>query len=402
MSEKILVVDDNLMTLDLVSRSLSRVGYEVVTAENGPDALNLVDEGRPDLIILDVMMPDMDGYEVCRLVREKPNTTRLPILMLTALESLEEKIKGFEAGADDYMTKPFQPAELQARVQVLLRRVARATGELTQLTGKVIAVFSLRGGVGVSTVAVNLATALAQIWEAPTALMDLSLIAGQSALLLNLSLRHTWADIVEIPEEEIDNELLNELLLPHASGVHVLAAPRYPQQSELLTNDKVTHVIDMLSQRFHYVVLDLPHDFHETTLAGLDSADQILTLMSPELASVLSMDTTLEVFDTLEYPPVKYRIAINQTIGRGGLSLEDIEGALKRSIDLVIPHDVDTFVNAINLGVPPVFGAPNTRVAALLEDYAFHLSKDEHRKNRPKNPSDAWKRVSRRMSKHRK
>ncbi len=232
--------------------------------------------------------------------------------------------------------------------------------------------------------------------------MDLSLIAGQSALMLNLSLRHTWADLVEIPEEDIDNELLNDLLLPHASGVQVLAAPRYPEQSELLTNAKVSYVIHMLSQRFHYVVLDLPHDFHEITLSGLDSADQILTVMAPELSSVLAMDTTLEVFDSLEYTPDKVKIALNQTVGRGGLSLEDIEGALKRPIDLVIPHDADTFVSAINLGVPPVFGATNTRAAALLEDYAFHLSKDEHRKNRPRNPTDAWKRVNRRMRQHKK
>jgi pilus assembly protein CpaE len=391
-----------MMTLDLVSRSLSRVGFDVTTAESGSAALAIVDEVNPDLIILDVMMPEMDGYEVCRSLRDKTNTNQLPILMLTALDSLEEKIRGFEAGADDYMTKPFQPAELQARVRVLLRRMARATGETTRLTGKVIAVFSLRGGAGVSTVAVNLAASLAQLWDIQTGLMDLSLIAGQSALMLNLSLRHTWADLVEIPEEDIDNELLNDLLLPHASGVQVLAAPRYPEQSELLTNAKVAYVIHMLSQRFHYVVLDLPHDFHEITLSGLDSADQILTVMAPELSSVLAMDTTLEVFDSLEYTPDKVKIALNQTVGRGGLSLEDIEGALKRPIDLVIPHDADTFVSAINLGVPPVFGATNTRAAALLEDYAFHISKDEHRKNRPRNPTDAWKRVNRRMRQHKK
>ena len=270
MATRILVVDDNMMTLDLVSRSLSRVGFDVTTAESGSAALAIVDEVNPDLIILDVMMPEMDGYEVCRSLRDKTNTTHLPILMLTALDSLEEKIRGFEAGADDYMTKPFQPAELQARVRVLLRRMARATGETTRLTGKVIAVFSLRGGAGVSTVAVNLAASLAQIWDTQTGLMDLSLIAGQSALMLNLSLRHTWADLVEIPEEDIDNELLSDLLLPHASGVQVLAAPRYPEQSELLTNAKVSYVIHMLSQRFHYVVLDLPHDFHEITLSGLE------------------------------------------------------------------------------------------------------------------------------------
>lgn len=400
MTERILVVDDNLMTLDLVSRSLSRIGYEVITAENGTDALGLLDRVQPDLIILDVMMPEMDGYEVCRRLREKPSVAHLPVLMLTALDSLEEKVKGFEAGADDYMTKPFQPAELQARVRVLLRRMARATGEMAQLTGKVIAVFSLRGGVGVSTVAVNLTTALAQIWGSPAALMDLSLIAGQSALMLNLSLRHTWGDLVEIPNEDIDHELLDELLLPHASGVHVLAAPRRPEESELLSSAKVSQVIDMLSQRYHYVVLDLPHNFRETTLAGLDAADQIISVLAPELASVLAVSTMLEVFETLDYGSDTLRLALNHVIGRGALSLEDIEGALKRPIDLVIPHDVDTFVSAINLGVPPVFGAPNTRAAALLEDYAFHLSKEEHRRNRPRSPTDAWKRVSRRMQQH--
>jgi pilus assembly protein CpaE len=130
-------------------------------------------------------------------------------------------------------------------------------------------------------------------------------------------------------------------------------------------------------------------------------ADQILCLMAPELSSVLAMDTTLEVFSSLEYPADKIRLALNNTVSRGALSLEDIEGALKRSIDLVIPNDADTFVNAINLGVPPVFGASNTRVAGLLEDYAFHISKEEHRKNTPKNPTEAWKRVNRRMRQRR-
>jgi pilus assembly protein CpaE len=402
MSVRILAVDDNAMTLDLVSRSLSRVGYEVTTADNGPTALSIVDEVRPDLIILDVMMPEMDGYEVCRQLRDRSNITHIPVLMLTALDSLEEKIRGFDAGADDYMTKPFQPAELQARVKVLLRRVARAEGEVGKLTGKVISVFSLRGGVGVSTLAVNLATALAQLWGVPTGLMDLSLIAGQTALLLNLSLRNTWADLVEIPEEDIDNDLLTDLLLVHPSGAHVLAAPRHPEQSEMLVTDKVTHVIKVLSQRFHYVILDLPHDFHEITLAGLDASDQIVTMLSPDLSSVLAMDTALEVFDSLEYSHSNIQLVLNQIIGRAGLSLEDIETAVKRPIDMVIPYDADTFVSAINLGVPPVFGATNTRAAALLEDYAFHISKDDHRKSKPRSPTEAWKRVNRRMRQHKK
>jgi len=94
--------------------------------------------------------------------------------------------------------------------------------------GKVIAVFSLRGGVGVSTLAVNLAVGLSQVWNMPTALVDLDLVSGQSALMLNLSLRTTLANAAELPDTEIDNDVLNRILLPHPSGVKVLAAPAQP------------------------------------------------------------------------------------------------------------------------------------------------------------------------------
>ena len=109
-------------------RALTASGYEVFKAASGPEALRQVDDIRPDLIILDVMMPEMDGYEVCRRLRNTATTARLPIMMLTAQESVEEKVRGFEAGADDYMTKPFQPPELQARVKVLLRRALAHRG----------------------------------------------------------------------------------------------------------------------------------------------------------------------------------------------------------------------------------------------------------------------------------
>lgn len=166
MVERILAVDDNPVNLKVVSATLKQAGFEVATAGNGSEALEQVKIVKPALIILDINMPDMDGYEVCRRLRAMPATANTPIVMLTAHDSLEEKIKGFEAGADEYITKPFQPAELQARVKVLLRRVAVARPEKVQKTSKVIAVFSLRGGVGVSTFATNLAVGLSQLWKA--------------------------------------------------------------------------------------------------------------------------------------------------------------------------------------------------------------------------------------------
>src|SRR6266496_1779747 len=173
---RILVVDDSTFNLKIITASLTPSGYEVVTANNGREALDCVDAMLPDLIILDVMMPELNGYEVCRRLRSKPTIANRPIMMLTAQDSLEERINGLEAGADDYMCKPFETDELQARVKALLRRTTPTNlqPEAAGRQGKVITTFSLRGGVGVSTLAANLAVALAQLWGRPTALVDLA------------------------------------------------------------------------------------------------------------------------------------------------------------------------------------------------------------------------------------
>jgi len=266
-------------------------------------------------------MPGVDGYQVCRRLRQKPAFVQLPIMMLTANDSLEHKARGFEAGADDYMVKPFQSAELAARVQALLRRASVVQeGRSQGIKGKVIAVFSLRGGVGVSTWANNLAVGLRQIWNQPTTLVDLALTCGQSALMLNWSLRTTWADLGLAPCEELDTELVDRALLLHGSGLHVLAVPVNPEQGETVKSEHVGRVLDLLRGRNHYLVLDLPHNFSDTTLVGLDMADQIVALMSPEIASVYAMTRTLEVLDNLGYARDQVEPVLNWTFERRGLA----------------------------------------------------------------------------------
>lgn len=118
---KVLVVDDNPQNMKLLADMLLVEGYAVVTAASGPEALEQVEAERPDLILLDVMMPGMNGYEVCRRIRENPAYGILPVVMVTALDPAEERINGLEAGADDFLTKPINDAELMARVRSLLR-----------------------------------------------------------------------------------------------------------------------------------------------------------------------------------------------------------------------------------------------------------------------------------------
>jgi len=395
MAPRVLAIDDNQINLKMISATLVHGGYEAYISESGADALSRVDQIKPDLIVLDIDMPEMDGYEVCQTLRKRAGTSHTPIMMLTAHDTLEEKVRGFEVGADDYMTKPFQPAELQARIKGLLRRSAQVVmAEQTNKDGKVIAVFSLRGGVGVSTIASNLAVGLAQIWGKQVALIDMSLTMGQSALMLNLALRNTWADIAKINLSEIDPDFVLNVMLKHKSGVNVLAAPRYSVDAELITTEIVERVIGIVKKKFPYVILDLSHDFSETTLVGVDQADELVVVLAPELASVRATVGALETLNQLQFPVENIRILLNWIFEKRGLARKDIEKVLKHPIQLVMPFASETFVSGINLGEPPVISSPTSPIGALFEDISFAFSTDEDQESTPATPTASWVRVS--------
>jgi len=149
------------------------------------------------------------------------------------------------------------------------------------------------------------------------------------------------------------------------------------------------------------VVLDLPHDFSETTLAGLDRADQIVTVMAPELASIRAMASTLDVFEHLGYQRSRVSMVLNSTFERGALARKDIEATLKQPMAMVLPFAPEPVISSINRGVPLVMDATNRPIGAALEDCAFLLSKEAHRKERPAKPTDTWQRVAQRWQQRR-
>jgi two-component system alkaline phosphatase synthesis response regulator PhoP len=123
--KKVLVVDDDVKTVELVKLYLNRDGYRVITAYDGKDALKMARESHPDLIVLDLMLPGMNGLDVCRTLRDESD---VPIIMLTALTTDDDRLAGLDLGADDYVTKPFSPRELAARVRAVLRRLPGERG----------------------------------------------------------------------------------------------------------------------------------------------------------------------------------------------------------------------------------------------------------------------------------
>jgi DNA-binding response OmpR family regulator len=182
-SIKILIVDDEPSLLRIISYALEAEGYEIVTAENGAEALIKVKANQPDLLILDVKLPEISGIEVCRQLRTDPEMVGLPIIMLSARIQIADKIAGLKVGADEYITKPVDTDELVARVAALLERTRRLRDTQPVQRGKVLTFVGAKGGIGATTVALNFAAALTK--QMKTVIM-VELTSSYGALALQL------------------------------------------------------------------------------------------------------------------------------------------------------------------------------------------------------------------------
>lgn len=400
---KVLVVDDDRIIQKILEAALTKEGYQVVTASDGNHALQQVRLHHPDIMVTDKMMPNMDGFELTRRLRHEPEFVHLPILILTSQSELEDKLGAFEAGADDYLPKPFETAELLVRLTALLRRanalkMAKAGQLKNNEPARLIAAHSLRGGVGCSSLAVNLALALQSLWQRPTLLLDMVFTAGQVALMLNKAPKRTWADLSRYSTHEIDLDAVTSIIGQYDSGLDYILGPSDPISAEAVENEVVALAASYLRPSYEYIVADLPHSFDDVSLTILDQADEILLVLSPDLASVRAAAITLNTYRKLGYQEDKVKLALNWTFEDGGLSSKKIEDVLKHPIFMVLPFAPRQFVQAINRGTPLLISNPTDPVSALIEDLGFRLSKPEHQSKTPNQPSEAWTRVHERLA----
>jgi pilus assembly protein CpaE len=403
---RVLVIDDEPINHQLVAHALESLHAELHFASNGKEGVSKARTLKPDAIITDVMMPDISGYEVTRILRREQNFAATPILVLTAQSGLQDKLKSFEAGADDHLTKPFDAAELIARVTSLLRRAeaARAISlePAAKENGHMIAVHSLRGGTGCSSVAVNLGVGLVHLWKRPAVLLDLTMTAGQVALMLNMTLRRTWSDIARFEAADLDFDILSSIMSSHESRLAFVAAPTFPSQAEPLRPDLLSAAFHLFKAHFEYIVADLPHDFSDPALQALDAADVILMVATPDMTSVRAVTAALNTYEKLGYPKEKIKLLLNTTFPHAGLPRGKIEAALGIPALAAMPFFQEVFVDAINHGEPLLSEKPHGPASAFLEDLTFFLSKELHRKSTPQNSTEMWKRVYKRYQERKK
>src|SRR4030042_453985 len=236
MAEKILVVDDDLDTLKLVGMMLQRQGYTIVAAINGAQARPKVPAEKPDPILLGVMMPDIDGFEVCRRIRSDPNFASIPILMFTAKTQVDDKVQGFESGADDYRPNPTHPAELLAHVKALLgrSRVSSTATTVPVKRARMICMIGAKGGMGTSTMAVNVSVTMAARKQ-DVILLELRPGLGIAGALLGINKPAGLSALLQRNPNELTTAVVEKEIVGHPSGLRAVLASWEPHDYAMIT-----------------------------------------------------------------------------------------------------------------------------------------------------------------------
>jgi pilus assembly protein CpaE len=367
---RVLIVDDIPETRDHLTKLLGfESDIEVVgAAASGSECIAMATKLQPDVVLMDINMPDMDGIAATeRLSAEVPATA---VVMMSVQGEADYLRRSMLAGAREFLVKPFSSDELTASIrqvytrehdkQTRLAAVPMATsatgggdgaGGDGRPEGQIIAIFSPKGGVGRTTVAVNLAVAAATIGRR-VALVDASFQFGDVGVLLNLNPKNkSIADLV--PELEAGElESIDTFVINHSAGIRVLLAPPSPEMAELITPAGVKRVVEALRLTHDLVVVDCTAFFNDTTIAILDSADVILTMLSLEITSIKNMRLFLEVAEQLGYENGKVRLVLNRADSALGIRVADVEHSIGRKVDETIVSDGRTVVYALNRGVP--------------------------------------------------
>lgn len=359
----ILVIDDDLDLLNMLRIMLERGGHKVTTTADGVDGLAKADALRPDMAIIDVMMPGMHGYQVCRKMRENPATANTAILILTARAQPVDREAAMAAKADDYLSKPVAPSELLEKVAELLTRKQQAE----EPKHFMVTLMSLRGGVGVSSIAVNLALTIRHS-GASTCLVDLSPASGHTVLQLRLNPKITWSDWLRTPAD-LTPEAIDKYLLSHDTGLKVLAAPFLPMPEVNIPPEPFLKVFGLLRDKFQRVVVDAPPVLNGAARAALQAADEIWLVLAPEVASLQSTVATLRALKSLEIGDDKVAVVCNQVAPRPGLTAQVIEKALNRPLAASLPYDEAQPV-AFGQGTPLMIGQPESLFASAIRAIA--------------------------------
>lgn len=371
-SSTILVLETTAEATAAIEGPLTGIGYQVTTTLDPDDAVRRAADFA--LVIVDVGSGPRSGVDVCREIRGTAAFSAIPVLCVSQTADVEERVRYLEAGADDVVAKPFDPRELEARVEALLIRFQRSR-DLAPLVlaedqapalRSIIACFSPKGGVGTTMIAVNVATWLAAQAPGHVLLADLDLQFGQVATHLNLKPQLTLAELASDDQSLREPELLRAYTITHDSGLAVLAAPGTPESGRLITPEQVSLALSTARTAFGTIVIDAGSELDERSLAVLERAEAVLIPIVPEIGALKALHSLLEYLTEVGSAAAAATFVLNHLFAREMLSMKQVEAAIGTKVEAEIPYDAGLYLKAINEGIPIVRSAPTSPPARAL------------------------------------
>jgi CheY-like chemotaxis protein/MinD-like ATPase involved in chromosome partitioning or flagellar assembly len=381
MAERVLIVDDDPATIKFLSVYLTRQGYEPLAAYDGMQALEIAHAQSPALIILDVMMPGMDGFEVARSLRRHPETALTPILMFTAKTQVADKLAGYDAGVDIYLTKPIHLVELQANITALLSK-SKARADALAKKAYIVGVIAAKGGLGVSTIALNLAIAYKQRHKAKVIAAEMRPGQGYWAQELGLVGSHHLADLLYMERMQINLPALEKHLAQTRYGVPLLLASNEICDLECVTAlPQFEAVLENLGQMADLVVLDIGTSFHPAYELLTRCCDEIVLVTEPQPLTVRQTRSLISDLKGQDYGSAKVLtlITVNRIRTEMTMNVSQIEEELAQSVLLGIPPMPELAYQVATRSTPMLILQPEgiiaTQVNTLADAIAQHIGK---------------------------
>ncbi len=381
---KVLVVDDDLNIQRVLVFTLKQEGFEVIVASDGEAGVDMARTAAPDLILMDVAMPKLDGYAATQQIRAAEQSgRRVPIIMLTSEADVEQRVRGLRAGADDDIVKPFHPLELIARIKALLARTggpSQAKGAEAATLGRLACFYGAKGGVGTTTIAINTAIALATEQKRRVALFDANLQFGDLRVFLDIG--PDKASIVNaVSEPDLDADLLRTILVDHPSGIKLLLAPPTPEAADIVVERQrqdpgsLTHLLSLCRKLHDYTFVDMSDQIDDFNLQLFDEADVIFVVMTADLSCLKNVRLVLETMANLGYERDKVQLVLNRSNAYTGINVGNAESALGRPISYQVINEYRGAIGALNSGQPFMVSRPDGPLGRSVVEFARDVDK---------------------------
>ncbi len=334
---RILVIEDDDDARLMYSIMLRSWGYEIIEAPTGAEGVRLARQQKPDLILLDIMMPDIDGYEVCKQLRSDPHFRTVPILFLSALDAPDDRIKGYTIGGDDFINKgKIEYQELGARIRAALDRLQRLRLEIRdKRPGNSVGLLSLRGGVGVSTLALNLAHHAAAWLDTPTILLDLAFPVGSIGLWSGVEGARHLPELLSRNAADINLPLIQSFSVENVHGFQFI--PGTPGIMDLsgIRMEAVQRLLHVLNEEGYLVIMDLGHGTLPLSWQIQSYCDWIGVVTSAETTSRTLANLALNALSKDEEAQRASLLVFNDVTNAKPV---DISYGLLRRPDIFIPY----------------------------------------------------------------